>query len=268
MLNSPLRSGDFRMTASTSADFAPSPQKPFAPYHPWDRNFFLALVVAIWLALLSGFTWDVIDHFVGHHRAYPLLTHLHALTMVGWVSILTAQVLLIRSGHAATHRRLGLAAMALAAVMPFIGLATAWLSQRLDFGTPDGDPPFASIQIGGFIVFTVLVWSGFLLRRDASAHKRLMLLSTIDLAGAGFGRLWGFAVGDALGHGFWSFTASADLGKDLLIAALGLYDLVTRGRLHPAYLVATVGMLASQWLQSWLYFDPTWKIISLKLIGH
>jgi hypothetical protein len=112
------------------------------------------------------------------------------------------------------------------------------------------------------------VWSGFLLRREASAHKRLMLLSTIYLTGAGFGRLWGFTVGNALGHGFWPFAASMQSGKDLLILALGGYDLITRGRLHPVYVGAVVWMLGNEVLANWLYFDPTWKVFVSKLLGH
>jgi hypothetical protein len=83
---------------------------PFAPSHPADRDFFLALVGLTWLGIVGGFGLDMIDHVRNSSRAYPLIVHFHALLFVGWLVLLTTQVLLIRNRRADLHRRLGMAA--------------------------------------------------------------------------------------------------------------------------------------------------------------
>jgi hypothetical protein len=114
--------------------------------------------------------------------------------------------------------------------------------------------------------FAVLATAGLILRRDPSAHKRLMLLSTLYLSTAGFARLLLLTVGPDTA-GFWSFFVAYNLGGDILIAALGLYDLVTRGRLHPAYVAGTVWILTNEFVADWLFFAPWWKPVAIRLLG-
>jgi hypothetical protein len=177
-------------------------------------------------------------------------------------------LLLIRAHRTAVHRRLGVGLMALAAIMPPLGLYAGWVSERGYHGTPDFDAPFYIVLIGGLLGFAILVAAGYFHRADAAAHKRLMLLSTVFLSAAGFSRWWGFVVGDALGTGFWAFVATMNAGPDLIILALGGYDLITRGRLHPAYVWGVSLIGAIELAEAWLYFDPTWQAIALKIAGY
>src|ERR1700743_3151782 len=88
---------------------APEPAAPFTPQHRSDRNFFLLLVGLTWLGIICGFGLDVIDHVRHSTYAYPLIVHVHALIFVGWLVLLTSQVLLIRRRRMDIHRRLGMA---------------------------------------------------------------------------------------------------------------------------------------------------------------
>ena len=108
----------------------PRPTAPFAPQHPADRNFFLLLLALTWLGIVSGFGLDVIDHVRTETRAYPLIVHVHAANFVGWLVLLTTQILLIRNRRAALHRRLGMAAAWMIPVIVVVALATAWTVQR------------------------------------------------------------------------------------------------------------------------------------------
>jgi hypothetical protein len=54
----------------------------------------------------------------------------------------------------------------------------------------------------------------------------------------------------------------------LSISPLSVYDLATRGRLHPAYIAGVVGTIALQLTALALLGNPTWKALSLRLIGH
>ncbi len=105
------------MTATTIDAFRDKPEA--------DRNAFLFLVALIWVGVLTGFDADSFDHIRRHGLDYPLIVHVHAVAFVGWLVLFTTQVLLIRKARADLHRRLGLAAIGLAAVMIVLGPATA-----------------------------------------------------------------------------------------------------------------------------------------------
>lgn len=239
----------------------------FAAYHKWDRNFFLSYVVLIWFGIVMGFGPEIVQH-VRQHKPFPVIVHFHAVAFVGWVVLLTAQVLLIRAQRQDLHRKLGAAGAVLAAVMIVIGPATAIYMQRFHFGTRESDPVFLAIQLTDILAFTGLVTAAIALRNNSSAHKRLILLATLYISDAGFARFLGDSLQRALGGGFWPFMAEAYLGNDILVVGLGAYDLITRRRLHPAYVVGVVWTLANQLTASFLYHDPLWKPVALKLIGH
>jgi hypothetical protein len=230
--------------------------KPFLPQQPWDRNFFLLLVALIWLGIVVGFGWDVVDHVRTHKQAYPLIVHVHALVFIGWLAFFTSQVLLVRVRRVDLHRRFGMLGLGLAAVMPVLGIAAALVSERGKLGTPDSDPSFLAIQITMMVCFPILVAAAYRMRTQPPAHKRLMLLATIYLSLAGFARWWFLQFGAQ--PNFGSMFVALNAGADALIVALGAYDLLTRGRLHPAYVAGSGVILASELLANWLYFNPTW----------
>jgi hypothetical protein len=72
--------------------------------------------------------------------------------------------------------------------MVVLGLVTAIVTERLKFGTLVSDPRFLSIMFADMIAFGGLIAAGIRLRRSPAAHKRLMLVATLVLTDAGFGR--------------------------------------------------------------------------------
>jgi hypothetical protein len=217
-----------------------------------------------------GFGGEIAEHVRSNAPAYPWIVHVHALAFVGWLVLLTTQLMLIRIKRPQLHYRLGAGMMALAAFMVVIGPATAIYMQRLQFGTKDGDPAFLAVQLTDIIAFASFVTAGFLLRNTSSAHKRLMLLSTLYISDAGFARWLGHPIGTMMGSydGFWPFLAEGYLLPDILILSLGAYDLATRKRLYPAYVWGLAGALALQLSAGLLYYAPWWKIAATRLIGH
>jgi hypothetical protein len=239
----------------------------FAPNHKWDRNFFLSYVVLIWFGIVMGFGPEIAER-VAQHKPFPIILHFHAVAFVGWLVLLSVQVLLIRAHRQDLHRRVGAAGAVLAAAMIVIGPATAIYMQRFHFGTAESDPSFLAIQLSDILAFAGLVTAAIVLRANSSAHKRLILLATLYISDAGFARFLGDAVHGALGDGFWPFVTEAYLGNDILVVGIGVYDLFTRGRLHPAYLAGVAWTAANQLMASYLYHEPAWKSVALKLIGH
>jgi hypothetical protein len=247
------------MTAGTGAQFA--------PYHKWDRNFFLTYVLLIWFGVLSGFVPEILDHIHSNAPAYPFILHIHAIAFVGWLVVLTVQVLLIRRSQHDLHRKFGLAAMVLAAAMVVIGPLTALTMQRYHWGTPDSDPAFLAIQLGDIVIFAGLIATAFLLRGDSPAHKRLIILATLHISNAGFAR---FLAGGL--HGLFGDSLLGYIGAmypaNLLVLGMGAYDFVTRRRLHPIYLPALVWIFAWQLTAALLDHAPWWKDFATHLIGH
>ncbi len=256
------------MTTNTIVGTAPRKQAPFAPYHRWDRNFFLSYVVLLWLGILNGFVPEIAAHIAKHKPPFPLIIHVHGVVFVGWLAVLTAQVLLIRRKRADLHRKLGAVAMWLAALMVIVGPATAFYMQRYHWGTPESDPPFLAIQLSDIIAFAGLASAAFVLRNDSPAHKRLILLATLYISDAGFARVFGDGIHSLLGDGFWPFIAEAYLANDILMLGIGGYDLATRKRLHPAYVAGLSWSFFWQLSASVLYHSSVWKQVALRLVGH
>lgn len=238
----------------------------FAPFHRWDRNFFLFMVALIWLGILMGFVPDIIRHVQTHKPPYPLVVHVHAFVFVSWLLLLTTQVLLIRSGHVDIHRRLGVAGMLLAPLMIVLGLATSVIVDYLQFPL-NHDSPFLAIQLADLTNFGTLAIAALLLRGTPSAHKRLMILATIFISDAGFARWWGPELAQ-LGNGFWANWVQDYMSDFLLVAIFATYDLITRRRLHPAFIAGALFGLAVEVIAVWAYVSPWWKPIATHLIGR
>lgn len=140
----------------------------FAPDHKWDRNAFLVLVGLIWLGVVMGFGPVILEHLQSS-QPYPLIIHAHTAAFVGWLLLLTAQVLLIRARRTGLHRKLGIAGMALAPAMVVLGSAAGIIVERINFGTPLSRPPFLAIEFTDMLAFAGLAGAAFVLRDNASA---------------------------------------------------------------------------------------------------
>ncbi len=248
------------MTATAIAGF---PGRPGA-----DRNAFLSLTALVWVAVLSGFGFDSFEHVSKHGLDYPLIVHFHAVAFVGYLTLFTAQVALIRNGRADIHRRLGVAVAVLAGAMLVLGPATAVIVDAASFAHTGETPEFLAVQFTDILAFAGLTGAGLLLRGTPSAHKRLMMLGLIYISDAGFARMLNGALAAPLGDGFWGQMAGLYMGSDLLVLGLGAYDLATRRRLHPVYIAGVAWMFALQLTAHTLLHNAAWKAISLRLIGH
>ncbi len=252
--------------------------KPFAPTHPWDRNFFLVMAVLIWFAIVSGFTNDIIKLKAEGRLDFPLITHIHGAVFVGWLVLFTTQIILIRRKNYSLHKKLGIAGAILATIMVILGAMTAINSEKVKFGTEFSDPAFLSIMLGDMLLFGTLVAAGIYHRKSSSSHKRLMLIATIVLTDAGFGRWLNNYIAPLFGDFYWNYHNFSDgflpfIGFQLLLPftlmlIAGIYDLITRRRFHPVYLWAVLWWFIVNIVMAWLYFSPEWLKVAKQLIGH
>jgi hypothetical protein len=256
------------MTASNVAQMEPglAPRAGrFPPQHSWDRNFFLIWAALAWAGILTGFGPEVVQHVQTHAKPYPLIVHFHAAAFMGWLVLFTVQILLIRTRRLTVHRSLGFAMVGLAGIMMVLGPATALIADHAKIGTPAADPGFLSIQFTDIVAFVGLVSAAVLLRNDASAHKRLILLATLYITDAGFGRFL-FKLG-ITGTDTASMWGSLYLGSTALILGAGVYDMITRKRLHPVYLPALAWVAAMQTVALVPYANPAWKTLAASWIA-
>jgi FtsH-binding integral membrane protein len=193
-----------------------------------DRHFFSGMAVACAIILFLGF---LPSYFHRSAELPPLspLYQLHGALFTAWIVLLLAQTALVAGRRTDIHRTLGLAGAFLAAVVFVLGVAVAVETLRRNGGPPGGDPrKFLAIPLGDIIVFGVLVGAAVLQRQDSDTHKRLMLLATISLLTAAVTRfLRQVGMGGA---------PNLFYGTDVFVVVLAIYDLVSRGRVHPATL--------------------------------
>jgi hypothetical protein len=250
----------------------------FANKHASDRNFFAVMLFFIWAAILSGFGTEMIQFSKENRLHFPLITHIHALLFVAWLLLFTVQTLLISRKQYALHMKLGMSATVLIPLMVVMGIIVAVTSEARKYGTPFSDPAFMSVMFGDMLVFGPLAAMGIYLRKQPAAHKRLLLIATLSLTDAGFGRWLSFKIvhlfaNDPITYtsfadGWLSFTVAQFSCPLILILSVGVYDLFTRKKLHPVYLPSLGWWLLIGFLEMYLYYDPWWAALCKKLIGH
>lgn len=200
-----------------------------------DRLFYGGMAVALGLTVFAGFASTYYLRFLaGGPKAtltggpFTALVHVHGALFTAWVLLFIVQTALVASRRVRVHRRLGVAGGALAAAMvvagTFIAIATAARGSA-----PAGVDPLAFLVIPLFdmVLFATFVTTALALRRDKEAHKRLMLLAYVSIVVAAVARL----------PGVLSLGPPAFFGLSFLfVAVAGLYDFLSRRRVHNVYL--------------------------------
>jgi len=189
-----------------------------------DRLFFPGMALASAVMLFVGFSRS---YFL-RSADLPALTalyHLHGALFTAWIALFVAQTALVAGRRPDIHRSVGVAGVVLAAAVFVVGVTVSIETLRRQGGGSVGasDPrSFFAIPLGDIIVFAALVAVAVLQRRRTQTHKRLMLLATISLLTAAIARF------------LQAGTTGLFLGTDAFVLALVVYDLASRGRVHPA----------------------------------
>lgn len=256
------------MATTITVGRTPLPRPPpFPVRRPQDYNFILTYVALIWLAVLAGFVPDVVRHLQTHAAAYPIAVHLHAAITVAWLALLTSQTLLIRKRKVPLHRKWGTAGAILAVAVVVAGLWAALTFEGRALGTAAARPNFLAIEWSNIIEFAGLVTAAVALRNLPSTHKRLILLATLSLTPAAFNRAIGKPLlHPLLGNGVWETYVQIFAATDILVLGIGLYDWLTRRRVHPGWVLGALWILACQLSASWLFYSPAWKSTATSIL--
>jgi hypothetical protein len=216
-----------------------------------ERRFYLGMCAVILVIMFVGFAPSFYLRGLIAPSA-PLLpvtpvVILHGLLFTAWLLLFAAQAGMVSARRVDLHRKLGLAAFALLPAMIVVGLLAALHGVERLSGPPGLSPlSWLAVPLLDVPVFTGLIAAALYHRKDPQTHKRLMLSALIGLTPPGIGRLPGITAIPM---------PVAIIGSQiLLMAALALWDLRSRGRLHPVTIVATVVLVGS-----WLFRFAIWQ---------
>jgi hypothetical protein len=187
-------------------------------------------------------------------RPVTLLVHAHGALFTTWVLLFIVQTALVARHKVQVHRRLGIAGGVLAASMIVVGTLTALQATARGSAPPGVDPrSFLMVPLTDMLLFAGFVATALRLRANREAHKRLMLLAYVSIVAAAAARLPGML---ALGP-------LAFFGVAFLFMFAGvLYDLVSRGRVHPAYIWGGAVLVASVPLRLAVSSTDAWKALA------
>lgn len=204
-----------------------------------DNIFYMSMAVAMIATVFLGFAPTFFLKTFTGSAPLPLLLHVHGAAFTAWYALFFTQTALISKGRPDLHRRLGLAGFGLAILMVGLGVAAAVHAIRSHHTPPGLDPrSFLVLPFFGITAFALLAGAGYVLRKRRETHKRLMLLASIAMLDAAIARIPGvMSAGGPL--------AAFGLQDFFLIACI-VYDFASRRRIHPAYLIGGMFILAMQ----------------------
>lgn len=218
-----------------------------------ERRFFTGIAVAMLLVVYVGFSRSFYLHalFPGHPAPSEPIFLVHGLVFSAWCVLLAVQPSLVAFGRFDLHRRLGMVGAGLAAAMVVLGVEGALVAAHRPggfVGVPVPPLQFLAVPLFDVALFGTFVAMAIANRRDGQAHKRWMVLATVNLLGAAFARWPGLSPNPLV------FFALADA----FIVALAAWDLRSRGRLHGATLIGGLAIIVSQPLKLLISGTPAW----------
>lgn len=230
---------------------------------PAPGNFTLAMTLLIAGTIFFGFSFTLWPDVLA--RARPAILYLHVITAPAWLALLIAQVMLVRQGKVALHRKVGTYGLWLGAVVSVSALATALIlrHERVVL-LPPGDHmnqriAFLAIPLNGFVCFTVPFTLAAWWRRRPAFHRRAMMMAAVSLMGAGIARIP--VLSDLPYFG--------DLLPTLFVLAFCAQDWRTTGRVHPVYAWGLPLFVAMEALSDYLFTQhPDWWLATARwMIG-
>lgn len=224
-----------------------------------ERIFFSGIAILLCVCVFIGFSPTYFQ--AGLMRA-PLpspILHIHGAVFTLWMLLFVLQVAFISARRIKWHRSFGTVAFCLPPVMIVLGVIAA--IDALHRGVRIGplDPAVsAAIPLIGIVGFTIVIYASWRARRRPDAHKRLVLIATMSLVAAAFGRFpWG-RIG-------FPPAAGAITGLGILLLILVVYELIFTRRIHRSTMWAAPVVFAFVALAVPIGMTPAWHAFAALL---
>jgi hypothetical protein len=219
-----------------------------------ERRFYTGMALAILVTVLVGFarSFFLRPLFPAWPSPPETIFYVHGAAFTAWIVLLVGQASLVAAGRTDAHRKLGRWGVVLAACMVVLGVLGALTAARRPtgfVGIPVPPLQFLAVPFADMVIFASFVGLAIAKRGDPQTHKRWMLLASINLITAAIARWPGAnAVGPPL---FFGLT-------DLFLVPIVIWDLKSRGRVHPATLWGGLVTVVSQPLRLVVSGTPAW----------
>lgn len=223
-----------------------------------DRGslFYPAMAVLAIAAVLVGFSTTYFAPMASGKFTGPVVAHIHGGLFFAWIVLVTVQPLLIRSNRWQLHRRLGFVALPLAVAMALSGIGVGLYAVRRDLAAGAGDVSYSSLLgvLTAMAVFIAFVAATIALRKRAAWHKRMILLATIAILWPAWFRF----------RHLMPWVPRPDISlalvlADSLILVAALRDRFIFGRVHPAYWIFGLALIADHVAEVLLFDSPLWR---------
>ncbi|WP_395612255.1 hypothetical protein [Allosphingosinicella sp.] len=237
-----------------------------APHWRGDRagRFYVAMAFTACAAVAIGFSTTYFLPLARGGFAGPTVAHVHGLLFMTWVALLLVQGLLVRRRNTRLHRKLGLVALPLALAMAASGLGIGVHAVTRDLAAGGGAEAVSQLMgvATAMATFVLYVAIALALRKQPDWHKRMILLATIAILWPAWFRF----------RHLMPWLPRPDIWlaivvSDSLILIAMLRDKVKFGRVHPAYLIFGLLLIADHVGETLLYDGPAWRVAAQALYG-
>ena len=233
---------------------APSHQTSYRPINRTvERVFYSGMAMLLCVCVYIGFSATYFQ--AGMVRA-PLpspILHVHGAVFTLWMLLFVVQATLISARRVKWHRSFGTVAFCLPPIMIVLGVIAA--IDALHRGVKIGplDPAVsAAIPLIGITCFAIVIFASWRARRRPDAHKRLILIATMGLVAAAFGRFPWARIG-------LPPAAGAATGLGILLLILIVYELISIRRIHRSTMWAAPLVFASVALAVPIGMTSAWQ---------
>ena len=219
----------------------------------WPRpvrgRFYVGIALFMTAIVVAGFWPSYFGPLFHGNVARPWVIQLHGLVFVGWMALLLAQVVLVSRGRTRLHRKLGTFGIVYGCLVLAMGLVVSFAAPLLHLAAGEWDMDraagFLLVTLGDMTLFGMFFGAAIVYRRQPEIHKRLILTATAALLFAAVGRI------PFIESLFPAGVSGTSLIRPLfifdlvwlspLLVGMG-YDWITRRRVHPAYVIGTMGL--------------------------
>lgn len=202
------------------------------------NHFYFLMSLLISGIVVYGFSHTINQNLIHPAVPRPLLLYVHATVFSGWLVFYIFQSALVRARNVGVHRRIGWFGLAMGALMPVLGVATAITMGRFDtvqLHQTDAELtliiPFFDMAVFATSFGLAMYW-----RTKPEFHRRLILIACCALSAAAFGRFPSRILPPIL---FYA-------GVDLLIFLGVARDLIVSRTIHRVYRYALPPIIAGQ----------------------
>ena len=224
-----------------------------------ERIFYSGMAILLCVCVFIGFSPTYFQAGMLHAPLPSPILHIHGAVFTVWMLLFVVQAALISTRRVKWHRSLGTVAFCLPPIMVVLGVIAALdaLHRGVKIGPLAPTVSFA-IPMFDIAVFTVVIYASWRARRRPEVHKRLILLATIELVEAAFGRFSWARMG-------FPPAAGAVTGLGVMVLLVIAYDLVSLHRVHRSTMWAAPLVFAAGALAVPIGMTPAWRTFALLL---